>query len=63
MHFASAWNHLPKHCISAEFLLVEGYLQSAIRKELRIASFVQHICLLEVAVALRQLNPVHKKGP
>ena len=41
MHFASAWNHLPKHCISVEFLLVEGYLQSAIRKELRIASFVE----------------------
>ena len=41
MHFASTWNHLQKHCISAEFLLVEGYLQGALRKELRIAPFVE----------------------
>ena len=42
MHFASTWNHLQKHCISAEFLPVEGYLQGALRKELRIAPFVEH---------------------
>ena len=30
MHFASAWNHLLKHCISVEFVLVEGYLQGAV---------------------------------
>ena len=42
MHFASTWNHLQKHCISAEFLPVEGYLQGALRKELHIAPFVEH---------------------
>ena len=41
MHFASTWNHLQKHCVSAEFLLVEGYLQGALRKELRIVSFAE----------------------
>ena len=41
MHFASPWNHLLKHCISAEFLLVGGYLQGALRKKLRIAPFVE----------------------
>ena len=30
MHVAITWNHLQKHCISVEFLLVEGYLQGAI---------------------------------
>ena len=42
MHFASTWNHLQKHYISAEFLLVEGYLQGALRKELCIAPFIEH---------------------
>ena len=42
MHFASTWNHLQKHGISVEFLLVESYLQGALRKELRIAPFVEH---------------------
>ena len=32
----------------------------ALRKEDKIAYLN---CLLEVALALRQLNPVHKKGP
>ena len=41
MHFAGTWNHLQKHCVSAEFLLVEGYLQDALRKELRIVSFAE----------------------
>ena len=41
MHFASTWNHLLKHCIFVEFLLVEGYMQGALRKELRIAPFVE----------------------
>ena len=40
MHFASTWNHLQKHCISVELLLVAGDLQGAPRKELRIAPFV-----------------------
>ena len=25
MHFASTWNHLLQHCISVQFLLLEGY--------------------------------------
>ena len=41
MHFASNWNHLLKHFISVKFLLVEGYLQGALRKEPRIAPFVE----------------------
>ena len=41
MHFCSTWNNLLKHCISVDFLLVEGYLKGAPRKELRIAPFVQ----------------------
>ena len=41
MHFPIICNHLQKHCISVEFLLVVGYLQCALRKELRIAPFVE----------------------
>ena len=42
MNFASTWNRLLKHCISAEFRLIEGYVQGALRKELSIAPFVEH---------------------
>ena len=41
MNFASTWNNLLKHWISAEFFLMEGYLQGALRKELYIAPFVE----------------------
>ena len=41
MDFASTWNKLQKHCISAESLLVEGYVQGAVVMELCIAPFVQ----------------------
>ena len=41
MNLVSTWNKLLKHGISAEFLLVEGYVQGALRKELRIAPFVE----------------------
>ena len=41
MHFASTWNNLLKHFISIDFLLVEGYVQGALRKELRIAPLVE----------------------
>ena len=41
MVFASTWNNLLKHCISADFLLMESYVQCALRKELRIAPFVE----------------------
>ena len=41
MNFASSWNKLLKHCISANFLLMEGYVQAALRKDLRIAPFVK----------------------
>ena len=40
MTFASAWNNLPKHCISVDFLLMEGYVQGALQIELHIAPFV-----------------------
>ena len=39
MTFASTWNNLLKHCISIDFLLMEGYVQGALQKELHIAPF------------------------
>ena len=41
MNFASTWNNLLKYWISFEFLLIEGFVQGALRKELHIASFVE----------------------
>ena len=41
MSFASTWNDLFKHWISSEFLLIEGYVQGALRKELRIVPIVE----------------------
>ena len=41
MNFASTWNNLLKHWISAEFFLMAGYLQGALRKQMRIAPFVE----------------------
>ena len=41
INFASTWNNLLKYCISAEFLLVAGYVQCTLRKELRIDPFVE----------------------
>ena len=42
MNFASTWNNLLKHWISVDFFLAEGYGQGALRKDLRIAPFVEH---------------------
>ena len=41
MNSASTWHTLLKHYLSVEFLLVEGYLQGVLRKELHIAPFVE----------------------
>ena len=41
--FASTWNNLLKHYISAEFLLIEGIVPGSLRKELLIAPFVDHL--------------------
>ena len=41
MNFASTWNNLLKYWISVDFFLVEGYEQGALRKDLRIAPFVE----------------------
>ena len=41
MSFASTWNNLLKYWISFGFLLMEGFVQGALRKELHIASFVE----------------------
>ena len=41
MHFASAWNNLSEHYISAYVLLMEGYAQGALRKGLLIDPFVE----------------------
>ena len=39
--FASTCNNSLKHCISAEFMLMEGYEHGALRNELHIATFVE----------------------
>ena len=41
MNFASILKKLFKLCISVHFLLMEVYVQGALRKELRIAPFVE----------------------
>ena len=41
INFARTWNNLLKCCISVNFLLMEGYAQGNLRKELRIAHFVE----------------------
>ena len=41
MNFVSTWNNLRKYCISVNFLLIEGYVQGALRKELCIAPSVE----------------------
>ena len=41
MTFASTCNNLLKHCISVEFMLMEGYVQGALRKKQHIASFIE----------------------
>ena len=42
MNFASTWKNLLKYCIFVDFLLIEGCVQSALRKERHIAPFVEH---------------------
>ena len=44
--FASSWNKLLKHCISADFSLIERKVQGALRKELRIALFLELLKML-----------------
>ena len=41
MSFASTWNNFFKHWISSEFLLIEGYVQGAVGKELHMVPFVE----------------------
>ena len=43
MKFATTRHNLHKHCISANFLLVQSYVQGALQKELRIAPFGERI--------------------
>ena len=43
MKFATTRHNLLKHCISANFLLVESYVQGALQKELPIAPFGERI--------------------
>ena len=42
IYFASAWINLLKHCVTAEFFTMEGYVQGALRKKLLIAFLIQH---------------------
>ena len=41
--FARTWYNLLKYCISAEFMLMEGYVQGALRKKHHIASFIERL--------------------
>ena len=41
MNFSSTLNKLFKHCISVDFLLMEVYVQGALRNELHIAPFIE----------------------
>ena len=41
MNFISTWKNLLKHCIFANLLLMEFYLQDALQKELLIVPFVE----------------------
>ena len=43
MNFASTWNKLLKHWIYTNLLLMEGYVQDALRKELLIAPFMESV--------------------
>ena len=42
-NFSNTWNNSLKHFISAKFLLMESYVQGALRKELSIAPFIECI--------------------
>ena len=42
IYFASAWTNLLKHCVTAEFFTMEGYVQGVLRKKLLIAFLIQH---------------------
>ena len=41
MNFANTWNTLLKHCISAKFLQMEGYVHGALLKKMHIAPLVE----------------------
>ena len=41
MNFASTWKNLLRYCIFDDFLLMEVYVDGALRKELHIAPFVE----------------------
>ena len=43
-----------KHCISAKFLLMEGYVKGALRKELLIDPFVEHFKTTTLGMSQRQ---------
>ena len=58
MNFASTWNNLLKHWISVDFFLVEGYGQGALRKDLRIAPFVEHFDIATLGKSCWRILPV-----
>ena len=41
INFFSTWTKIPKNCIFADVLLMEGQVQGALQKELLIAPFVE----------------------
>ena len=42
INLAIIWKNLLEHCISVEYLLMNGYLQGALRREVLVAPFLEH---------------------
>ena len=52
MKVITTWKHLPKHCISAGFLLIVSYIQGAL-----IASFIELFKNTNLGKSYRQTLP------
>ena len=58
MNFASTWIKLFQHWISVEFLLMEGYVQGALRKELLMAPSIKCFKTATLGRSYRCILPV-----
>ena len=58
MIFANTWEKLFKYCTSVHFLLMEGDLQGALRKELRIAPLVERYKIAALGRTCCSILPV-----
>ena len=58
MHFSSTFNKLFKYRISVDFLLMEVYVQGALRNKLHIAPFIEHFKKATLGRSYRWILPV-----